>query len=42
MNEHTDWEVIMKRFERGRYTLYLGRQDVKHDVQKRKVGKEGF
>jgi len=34
-----DWVVIMKRFERERYTLYFGRQDVKHNVKNEKVGR---
>jgi hypothetical protein len=42
MNECMDWEVIMKRSERERYTLYLGRQDVKNNVQKTKRWEEGF
>jgi len=34
-----DWEVIVKRCERGRYTLYLGRQDVRHNVENENVGR---
>jgi hypothetical protein len=34
-----DWEVIMKRFEGGRYTLYLGRQDVKTKFKNEKLGR---